>query len=182
MEQEKQIGKKALDMFDSMPQVVDELHKIANKYMHSENAQHTLQATALVNEAYISLQASDLNINDKVHFFALAASHMRRILVDHARAKSANKRQAQVMAITANDEIEGSVLGKNEDASAMIHLDEVLTQFSNLDERAANMYEMRIFAGLSNAEIALVFEVSLTTVERDISVAKAWIHKQIHNQ
>lgn len=173
--------KYAREVFDNTPQVVDELRKIANKYMRNENAQHTLQATALVNEAYISLQNADVTINDKVHFFALAATHMRRILVDHAKSKSSQKRQAQAMAVSANDEVLENLGGNSEDPNTMILLDEVLSQFSALDDRASNMYEMRLFAGLSNGEIAQVFEVSITTVERDIAVAKAWIHKKLHD-
>lgn len=169
--------KTPVDMFESIPTVVAELHKIAKHYMHKENAVHTLQATALVNEAYLSLQGTDIEVNDRVHFFALSASHMRRILVDHARAKSTNKRQAQAMAVTVSD----NDMFSSEDASSITLLDEVLSQFSDLDERAAKMYEMRLFTGLSNEEIAQVFEVSITTVERDIKVAKAWIHKNLHN-
>lgn len=163
-------------MFENTPKVVEELHRIAKQYMYKENAAHTLQATALVNEAYLSLKDADLKLQDKVHFFALAASHMRRILVDHARAKRTDKRQAQAFAVTANDEL----LIDNNDTTSMVLLDQVLSRFALLDKRAADMYEMRLFAGLSNQDIAGLFGVSLTTVERDLKVAKAWVHKQFH--
>lgn len=176
---EGEIGKQSpKKIFEATPKVIEELHRIAKQYMYRENQGHTLQATALVNEAYISLKDVDLTLHDKVHFFAIAASHMRRILVDHARAKNTDKRQAQAAAISADDE----VLVNPDDTTSMVLLDEVLQQFSKLDKRAAEMYEMRLFAGLGNEEIATVFEVSITTVEREMKVAKAWVHKRFHDK
>ena len=171
----KWLAENPSQVFDNTPRVIEELHRIAKHYMHKENAAHTLQATALVNEAYLSLKTSNAKLQDKVHFFALAATHMRRILVDHARAKRTDKRQAQAFAVTANDEL---LIGNN-DATSMVLLDEVLSRFTLLDKRAANMYEMRLFAGLNNKEIASIFDVSLTTVERDLKVAKVWVHRQL---
>jgi len=160
-----------------MPRVIEELHRIAHNYMQRENPVHTLQATALVNEAYISLQAADIDIQNRVHFFALAANHMRRILVDHARAKLTHKRQAQAIAITADDEI----LVNAESISSLVLLDEVLTALTSIDLRAAEMYEMRLFSSLGNEEIAQVFNVSIRTVEREIKFAKAWVHNHLHD-
>lgn len=157
-------------------EALQELHRIAKRCMSNENPGHTLQATALVNEAYLSLHAANINTPDKLQFFALAATHMRHILVDHARRKSAKKREAQAMAISANDEL---LLDTN-DMTSLVLLDEVLMLFSALDERAAKMYEMRLFTGMSNAELAELFDISIATVERDIRIAKAWINQQFN--
>ncbi len=157
-------------------EALTELHRIAKRCMNKERADHTLQATALVNEAYLSLQAADVQTPDKLQFFAMAATHMRNILVDHARAKNAKKREAQHLAVSAEDEL----LFDSENVTSLVMLDEVLTLFSALDDRAAKMYEMRLFAGLSNVEISQIFDVSVATVERDIRVAKAWINQQFN--
>jgi len=156
------------------PEALLELHKIARRCMSKENQGHTLQATALVNEAYLSLHAAQVNPPNKLQFFALAATHMRHILVDHARSKASQKRQAQALAISANDEL----LLDTENISSLVLLDEVLLLFSALDERAAKMYEMRLFAGVTNNELAKIFQVSVATVEREIRIAKAWINQQ----
>lgn len=161
--------------FDALSeQALNELHKIAQRCMSKENPGHTLQATALVNEAYLSLHSANIQAHNRIHFFALAASHMRRILVDHARAKSANKREAFALATTSKDEL----LIEMGNTTSLVLLDEVLTQLSVLDERAAQMYEMRLFAGLTNSELSEVFNISVATVERDIRLAKAWVNKQ----
>jgi len=156
---------------------ISELHKIAQRCMFKENPGHTLQATALVNEAYISLHTANIQVTSKIHFFAMAATHMRRILVDYARKKSAFKREANALAMTANDQ----VLIDPNSTDSLVLLDEILTQLSELDERAAKLYEMRLFAGLSNAELSEVFGLSVATVERDIRIAKAWLTKQFNN-
>lgn len=154
-----------------------ELHKMAQRYMSKENPGHTLQVTALVNEAYLSLLSSGSNKLERLHFFALAATHMRHILVDHARRKAANKREANALAVTANDEI----LVDAGNADSLVLLDEVLTQFSAMDERAAKIYELRLFAGLSSEEIADAMEISKATVERDLRLAKAWVNQHFNN-
>lgn len=155
------------------PQMLNHLHKIAQRCMSNENSNHTLQATALVNEAYLSLHQADIENNDRLHFYALAATHMRRILVDHARSKGAKKREALAIAITAKDEL----LIETGNVAALVLLDEVLSQFAELDDRAAKMYEMKLFAGMKNSELADLFSLSLATVERDIRIAKAWINQ-----
>ena len=167
------------DGFSCLPiEALDELHKIATRYMSNENYGHTLQATALVNEAYLSLCSADIKVNDKMHFFALAATHMRRILVDHARAKSAQKRGANALVVNAQEH----ALVDPGNMTSIVLLDEVLTQLAKLDERAANMYEMRLFAGLQNTELAEVFNISVATVEREIRVAKAWVQLHFNEQ
>jgi RNA polymerase sigma factor (TIGR02999 family) len=175
IEQNIPVAKHVLENDAQLPLLIDELHKIANQYMHKENASHTLQATALVNEAYLSLLNANVELKDPLHFYALAATHMRRILVDHARSKMTNKRSAQAFAVTANDE----VLIDQQDTTSLVLLDEVLTRFCQFDERGARIYEMRLFAGLTNQEIASVLEISLTTVERDMKVARAWVLNQL---
>lgn len=163
------------DLVEFAPMVIDELHRLAQKHMYQENKAHTLQATALVNEVYIRMSGADLDWENRAHFFAMAANHMRRILVDHARSKQSHKRIAQANALSIDDVV---VVGE-ENSTSLVLLDEVLMQLSAFDQRACDMYEMRLFAGMSNEEIAKVCNVSLTTVERDIKVAKAWVTKQM---
>lgn len=157
--------------------LLHELHRLANYYMHNERPGHTLQATALVNEAYIKLCNDGLTINDKQHFFALAAQQMRRILVDHARQKSAQKRGGDCLMVTLNHSM-GVVA---EQSSDLVYLDELLTQLAKFDPRGAQILELKLFTAMNNSEIANILALSLTTVERDIKAVKAWISSQLHN-
>jgi RNA polymerase sigma factor (TIGR02999 family) len=163
------------DLVKFAPMVINELHRLAQKHMFREDKAHTLQATALVNEVYIRMSGADADWQNRAHFFAMAANHMRRILVDHARSKKTQRRIAQSKAISTEDE----VVIDEENSTSLVLLDEVLTQLSLFDQRASDMYEMRLFAGLSNEDISKVCEVSVTTVERDIKVAKAWVSQKM---
>ncbi|PCJ45850.1 MAG: RNA polymerase subunit sigma-24 [Gammaproteobacteria bacterium] len=152
------------------PIIIDELHKLASQYMSHENSGHTLQSTALVNEAYIKLVTMDVSWNDRLHFFAIAAKQMRHILVDHARAKLAQKRGGKMQKISFDD-VAVYVQGNE---TELIVLDELMKKLEVFDERATRIFELRIFSGLSNNEIAEVENLSLATVEREIRAVKAW--------
>jgi RNA polymerase sigma factor (TIGR02999 family) len=156
--------------------LMDELHRVAKRYMFKENAGHTLQATALVNEAYVKLAGKTIDVSNKHHFIALAARQMRRILVDHARQKLTDKRDSPAIQITL-----ANVAGGNDHVIELIHVDKLLKELSSFDARAAQVYELKIFSALTNAEIASILGISLATVERDAKVAKAWLKVELQN-
>ncbi len=160
------------------PIIVDELHKLANFYMKKENAGHTLQATALVNEAFLKLINIDVEWKDRAHFFSIAAKQMRHILVDHARAKAATKRGGQFVRVNIDDALEVS----SENITDLIYLDHLLQELQQFDERSARIFEMRLFSGLTNTDIAELENLSVATVEREIRVAKAWVQNELRNQ
>ncbi len=157
------------------PLILDELHRLAMRYMKSENAGHTLQSTALVNEAYLKLVKMDIEYQDRLHFYAIAAKQMRRILVDHARQKLSAKRGGGQHKIN----IEDAVVYIQGNETELIILDELMQKLEGFDDRGARMFELRVFSGLSNQEIADVEQVSLATVEREIRVVKAWLKTSI---
>ncbi len=152
-----------------VPLVYDELREVARRYMRSER-QITLQPTALVNEAYLRLAASEVPWTGRVHFFAVAASIMRRLLVDEARRRKAEKRGGGEPALTFDE-----MLLPIERDDDLIALDDALEELGLLDERKSRVVELRFFAGLTIAETAGVLEVSDATVERDLRMAKAWL-------
>ena len=156
--------------------LMDELHRVAKRYMFKENAGHTLQATALVNEAYVKLAGKAIDVSNKHHFIALAARQMRRVLVDHARQKLTDKRDSPALQITL-----ANVAGDNEQVIELIHVDKLLKELSYFDARASQVSELRIFSALTNAEIASIMKISLATVERDAKVAKAWLKAELQN-
>jgi RNA polymerase sigma factor (TIGR02999 family) len=154
--------------------LMDELHRVAKRYMYNEHAGHTLQATALVNEAYVKLAGKSVEITNNNHFIALAARQMRRILVDHARQKLTDKRETPALQITLAE-----VSGKDDEIVELIHVDQLLKKLDSFDTRAAHVYELRLFSALTNDEIALVLNMSVATVERDAKIAKAWIKSEL---
>ena len=160
--------------------MLDELHRIASRFMNAENKGHTLQATALVNEAYLKLAKKPVTIVDKQHFIAIAAQQMRRILVDHAREKNAAKRGGKQFQITLVEQVSDKSEPLNQDPVELIYIDELLNQIASFDPRASQIFELKLFSMLTNSEIAQVLEISIATVERDIQAAKAWFKVQIH--
>ena len=158
-----------------LPHVYDELRRLATGYMRRERQGHTLQATALVNEAYLRLAGSDVQAADRVHFFALAAQMMRRVLVDHARSKRRDKRGGNQLQVTLDE----SVFVSPESEAAVIELDEALDKLAAFDERAAKAVELMFFAGLTYDETAEVLGVSKTTVFEDLKIAKAWLAREM---
>lgn len=163
----------ALDQL--MPLVYDELRRVAQRHMDHEG-QATLQATALVNEAYLRLVEVDVQWQDRVHFFALAASMMRRILVDRARRRRAQKRGGDEPPITLVD-----APGMSRPVEDLLTLDRVLGELESVDPRKSRVLELRYFGGLTTPETAEALGVSPATVERDLRSAKAWVISQIRS-
>jgi RNA polymerase sigma factor (TIGR02999 family) len=153
--------------------VQPELRRIAARFLHDERPDHTLEPNALVNELCVRLLGGQpVAYQDRAHFFAIAAQTMRRILIDHARARSANKRGGvrQRVSLSAVD-------GWRPVAAAddVLALDEALTKLERADPRAALVVELRFFGGLGEEEVAAVLGVSVITVKRDWKVARAWL-------
>jgi RNA polymerase sigma factor (TIGR02999 family) len=154
------------------PLVYEELRRLAHRYMGAERAAHTLQTTALVNEAYLRLiDGRRVNWQDRAHFFAVSARLMRRILVDWARSRAAKKRGGQPQQVTLDEALLVS-RGHGED---LVALDEALQKLSEVDARKSQVVEMRFFGGLSVQETAAVLRVSPDTVLRDWRLAKLWL-------
>jgi RNA polymerase sigma factor (TIGR02999 family) len=157
------------------PLVQQELHRIARRYMASERPGHTLQPSALVNEAYVRLIEPDTQWQNRAHFFGVAAQTMRHILVDMARARRRTKRGGGQFIVSLSEAADVSV---NKGADLMA-LDDALQSLEAFDARKCRVVEMRFFAGLSLDEIAAVLQVSVTTVRRDWSLARAWLHREL---
>jgi RNA polymerase sigma factor (TIGR02999 family) len=149
-----------------------ELRQIARRCLRMERSEHTLQATALVHEAYLRLiDAQTLTWRDRAHFFAVAASIMRRILVDHARARGRAKRGGGMQKVN----LDTALMVSTELDPALVQLDEALEDLAVFDRRKARVVELRYFGGLTSDEAAAVLHVSPQTVNRDWSLAKAWL-------
>ena len=159
-----------------IPLVHEELHRIAGCCMAGENVGHSLQATALVNEAYIRLvDGKDVEWHDRAHFLAVAARVMRRILVDYARARRSQKRGGLAARVTFDE----ALLVTDEPLQDFVALDDALKALAQFDERKSRVIEMRFFGGLSVAEAASVLKVSPDTVMRDWRLAKAWLKGEL---
>jgi RNA polymerase sigma factor (TIGR02999 family) len=158
-----------------VPLVYAELHRLAHRFMSGERRDHTIQTTALVNEAYLRLVDQKARWQNRSHFFAIAAQVMRRILVDHARAHAYAKRGGGAQKIELNE----AVVMARERAAEMVALDEALEKLKVFDERKARVVELRFFGGLTVDETAQVLGVSPNTVDRDWSTARAWLYKQV---
>jgi RNA polymerase sigma-70 factor (ECF subfamily) len=158
------------------PVVYQELRRIARGYMRRENAGHTLQTTALVNEAYLRLvDAPNIGFQDRAHFFALSAQMMRRILVDSARARVSRKRGGGMPRANL-DNIPDVSSGRDRE---LVAVDDALNALAELDARKARIIEMRFFGGLNVEEIAGAMKMSTRSVERDLSLAKAWLMREL---
>jgi len=161
------------------PLVYEELHRLAHHYMSGEREGHTLQTTALVNEAYVRLiDWKNVRWQNRAHFFGVSAQLMRRILVDFARARGYQKRGAGANAV----ELDEAAIISNDRGSDMVALDEALNALSKLDERQSKVVELKFFGGLSIDEIAEVLNVSEGTVRRDWSLARAWLHREMQDE
>ncbi len=158
------------------PLVYEELRRLAHRYMSGERGDHTLQATALVNEAYLRLaDQTNTQWQDRTHFFAVAARMMRHILVDYARSRGRGKRGAGAVRITLTDD---AVVTESQ-AEQLVDLNDALERLSKLDQRASQVVELKYFGGMSYDEIASVLGISAITVRRDWEFAKAWLHKEL---
>jgi RNA polymerase sigma-70 factor (ECF subfamily) len=161
---------------DLLPLVYDELHGLAQRRMAAERGSHTLQATALVNEAWMRLvEQREQNWESRSHFLAIAATVMRRVLVNHARDKGAQKRGGNFAKVTL-DEAATELADRADD---MLALDEALTRLSGAFPDQARMVELRFFAGLEHKEVADVLGVSTRTAERGWRLARAWLRKEL---
>jgi len=159
-----------------VPLVERELHRIARRCMAGERAGHSLQATALVNEAYLRLvDAQHVNWQDRAHFLAMSARLMRRILVDSARAKGYQKRGGDAVKVTLDE----ALVPAAERAIDVVRLNDALEALATFDERKSRVVEMRFFGGLSVDETASVLKCSPDTVMRDWKLAKAWLLKEL---
>lgn len=159
------------------PIVYEELHRLARHYMHHERSGHSLQATALVNEAYMRLaDYTRMQWQDRAHFFAVSAQVMRRILVDHARRH--NVRRGRGVQHVSLEDVAVVAPGENADKD-LVALDEALIGLTRIDPRKAQIVEMRFFGGLTVEEIGEVLKVSTGTIKRDWRAAKAWLYQEL---
>lgn len=162
-----------------IPVVYDELRRLAGNYMRRERVDHTLQATALVHEAYLKLvEQRSVNWQSRAHFFGVAAQLMRRILIDHARGHSRQKRGGEQKKVSL-DEV---LVFSEQQADKLLAVDDSLNHLAKLDPRQAHVVELRFFGGLSVEEAAEVLGVSPKTVKREWSVAKAWLYADLRER
>jgi len=165
-------NKEALDQL--MPLVYEQLRKLAGNCLRGERPS-TLRATALVHEAYIRLVDAEVTFQDRVHFYAVCARILRRILVDHARAHNRQKRGGEVEKIPLDDAI---MVGPQVDRS-IVDLDEALKRLAEQDERKSQLIELLFFGGLTYDEAAEALKVSPATVHRELTLAKAWLYREL---
>lgn len=160
-----------------MPLIYDELRRQARRHLNRERANHTLQTTALVHEAFIRLNEQNrIKWQNRAHFYALAAQMMRRILVNYAVAQKREKRGGAVRAIGLDETVTVAVA---EDAVDVLALDEALARLAKLDPRQVRIVELRYFSGLSIEETGEVLDISPATVKREWSMAKAWLRAEL---
>jgi RNA polymerase sigma-70 factor (ECF subfamily) len=160
-----------------LPFVYAELHRQAANFLRKERPGHTLQTTALINEAYLKLiDRRDVNWQDRAHFFAVAAQAMRRILVDYAKRKHRAKREGDQIKVTLEA---AEMISAKEKPVDLMALDEALNRLSERDEQQARVVELRYFSGLTLEETAEALRVSRATVARDWETARAWLHREL---
>ena len=156
-----------------LPLIYEQLHHVARQHLRKQRANHTLQTTALIHEAYLRLAGGiDVSVRDRNHFVALASRMMRQVLVDHARGRLAAKRQGGVR-VTLSEAADVA------DEVDVLGIDEALTRLSEFDEQQARVVELRFFGGLSIQEAAAVLHVSESTVKRDWTMARAWMRQEL---
>jgi RNA polymerase sigma-70 factor, ECF subfamily len=165
--------KAALD--ELTPIVYDQLHKLASRCMRAERPDHTLRATALVHEAYLRLIDADVAWQDRVHFFAVSARLLRRILVDHAKANRRSKRGGGAEKIPLDDAVK---IGPQSSAG-LLELDLALERLAAQDKRKSEVVELLCFGGLTYDETAVALCISPATVHRELKLARAWLHREL---
>jgi RNA polymerase sigma-70 factor, ECF subfamily len=162
-----------------MPVVYRELRRIAGNFMKRQDQGHTLQATALINEAYLRLVDSNkVNWQSRTHFFAVSAQLMRRVLVDSARQKNSQKRGGNNLRITLDDRIDIPL----KDQTDLVALDEALSRLNKLSSRQSQVVELRYFGGLTEEQIAETLGVSERTVRRDWNLARTWLYRELQQR
>jgi RNA polymerase sigma factor (TIGR02999 family) len=160
------------------PLVYEELRRVAHHHLSGQRPEHTLQTTALVNEAYLRLaDQTNPRWQNRAHFFAVAARAMRQILVSYARSQHAQKRGGGALKI----DFEEAALVSPEESKEIVELHEALEQLATLDSRKAQVVELKYFGGLNYEEIAEVLKISRVTVRRDWEFAKVWLYTELHN-
>jgi len=156
--------------------VYDELRRLARSYLKREGSGHTLQPTALVNEAYLRLvDQTRVDWQNRSHFYGIAAQMMRRILIDYARAHATGKRGGVALRLS----LEQVNISLEQDATDLIALDEALTKLANFDERKSRVVELLYFGGVEYKEAAEVLNVSEKTIQRDWQMAKMWLYREL---
>jgi len=164
---------------DLVPHIQRELHRLASRYMVGERANHPLQTTALINEAYIRLiEWKNVQWQNRAHFFAVAAQMMRRILVDAARAREGSKRSGGTVETALNEQL----LASPQRAPDLVALDHALTRLAELDARKSKIVELRFFGGLSLQETAAALQISDRTILREWNLAKAWLYRELKRE
>ena len=159
-----------------LPLVDAELRRLAHAYMRRENPDHTLQTSALINEAYLRLvDQRQVHWQNRAHFFGITAQLMRRILLDHARGHARAKRGGQTRLVPLDE----AATVSEKKAVELIALDDALRELEQFDSRKSHLVELRFFGGLSNEEVAEVMQMSLRTVEREWQKVKAWLHQSM---
>lgn len=158
-----------------LPLVYQELHRLAKTYMRRERAEHTLQPTALVNEAYLRLAGDDVSWQNRQHFIGVAAHVMRRVLVDHARQRNAEIRGGGLKRVDMDD----GVAIANDRLEEALMIDEALDRLTEHEPRQARIVELRYFGGLSVEQIASLTGMSPRSVKRDWALARAWLYQQL---
>jgi len=160
------------------PIVYDELRRLAHRYMQGQRPDHTLQTTALVNEAYLRLvDQTTPSFANRSHFFAVAATAMRQILVNHAKAQQRQKRGGGASKV----DLDTAALISPEQTKTVLDVDEALERLAQLDSRKAQVVELKYFGGLNQDEIAEVLKISIVTVRRDWLFARAWLYTELQN-
>ena len=160
------------------PLVYEELRRIAHHFMEGQRSDHTLQTTALVNEAYLRLaDQTNPRWQNRAHFFAVAARAMRQILVSYARSQQAQKRGGGALKV----ELDEAALVSPAESQEIVDLHEALVRLATLDSRKAQVVELKYFGGLNYDEMAEVLKISRVTVRRDWEFARAWLHSELHN-
>ncbi len=155
--------------------VYDRLHQLADRQFAKERDNHTLQATALVHEAFISLDSVDIDWQSRDHFYALVAQVMRRLLVDHARARSRQKRGGGRLQV----ELQDGSLSQPAPSADLLALDDALSRLSGQSDRIARALELTYFAGLTQDRVAQILSVSRRTVDRDLKLGRAWLKNEL---
>jgi RNA polymerase sigma factor (TIGR02999 family) len=166
-------NKEALD--ELMPIVYEQLRRLASKCLRAERPDHTLRATALVNEAYLRLVDVDVAWEDRVHFFAVSARLLRRILIDHAKAHKRDKRGGGAEKVSLDE----AMLVGPQATGGILELDEALQRLAAYDERKSALVELLFFGGLTYDEAAAALKISPATVHRELTMAKAWLHREL---
>src|SRR5882762_2126398 len=160
------------------PLIYEDLRRLAHHHMGGQRPDHTLQTTALVNEAYLRLaDQSNPRWQNRAHFFAVAARAMRQILVSYARSQHAQKRGSGAVKV----ELDEAALVSPEESKEIVDLHEALETLATLDSRKAQVVELKYFGGLNYDEMAEVLKISRVTVRRDWDFARAWLHTELHN-